>query len=100
MKYRVILLAMALSFLFACGGDDIDCENIDAVNTMNTAAFQRINTAINAFNDSERGEAECEVLVEAYDEFIDVLEDVSTCGLDVTQQIADAQRDRGNLSCS
>ena len=95
MKLRVIFCALAFSLLFACGGDSVDCADTTVVNSVATNAFQAVNAAITAFNNSDQETADCEALRSAYEDFIDELESVQDCAVDVATDIQDA---RANLA--
>lgn len=100
MKYKITLYTIAACFMFACGGDDIDCADTTAVNTATTNAFQVVNTAITAFNNSAQETADCEALKSAYEDFIDELESVADCAVDVATDIQDARANLASLTCS
>ena len=102
MNIRSILFLLGALFLFACGGNDVDvdCEDVNAVNSLSTSAFQTINAAITAFNNSEQTDADCQILKDDYEEFIDTLEALGDCGVDVATNLQNARTDQSGLPCN
>ena len=93
-------MAVSLCFLASCGGDDVDCTDTTALNSTISAATNTLNAAITAWNSSDQMEEPCKALKSAYDDYIDVFEDIKDCATDLPALITSARTEQERLACN
>ena len=80
MKKRIILLSLLfVGMLYSCGGDDdVDCEDLGAVQITINSSADRVNQAVDVFN-ADPSDDNCEDLAGALRDFIETLESFQEC---------------------
>lgn len=102
-----ILFFLALcvfSFTVSSCGDDVECTDLNALNSFFNTTIVPLNEAISTYN-ATLDEQSCNDLQDAYNEFIDDLESYNSCAEEFNfstewqTYINDAQADRNLLNC-
>jgi hypothetical protein len=104
MKFKILFFLVALVSIVACGGDDVDCSDPNAVTTEYNAEIQKLNTASTAFGNDPQNSDRCNDYKNALNDFIDFSESISDCTelqqANIQTQLDEARTAVNSISCN